>query len=69
MKSKDKATDLIYKFSSLVKINESQIELTERRAKQCALICVDEIISNRSQIHMKNKLYWKEVKKEIENYE
>ena len=36
-------------------------ELTEQ-AKQCALICVDEILEFHDRIDVK---YWKEVKKEI----
>jgi len=36
------------------------------RAKHCALISVNEIISNRNKIHLPDKLYWQRVKKEIE---
>jgi len=36
-------------------------------AKRCALIAVDEIISNRQRI-THDKLYWREVKKQIELY-
>jgi hypothetical protein len=35
-------------------------------AKQCALIAVDEIISNRQRIKDIDKLYWQQVKHEIE---
>ena len=36
-------------------------------AKRCALIAVNEIISNRQRI-THDKLYWREVKKQIELY-
>ena len=38
----------------------------EGDAKQCALIAVDEIITNRERIKGIDKLYWQEVKHEIE---
>jgi hypothetical protein len=74
MTSKEKAIALVDKFENLVKINESQIELTERRSKQCALICVDEIMDIFDKWEEKQDdfvlsygtIYWQEVKKEIE---
>jgi len=66
MQPKKKAKELIDKYSEVfITIGtESKGYLI----KECALICVDEIIHNRKPIVIKNKLYWEEVKKEIENY-
>ena len=72
MKAKDKAKELVEKFK---KVNItfqpsafSNIEtypLNEKEAKQCALICVEEIKEClSSNIYLR---YWQEVKKEIEN--
>ena len=75
MKAKDKAKELVerFKYRTLrgVEVETMSISL----AKQCALICVDEIIINGGTKNViqyepncfTNKVdYWKEVKQEIE---
>ena len=69
MNAKEKAIELVSKYESWVKINECQIELTERRSKQCALICVDELIESLEINTWENRKiieYYQEVKQEIE---
>ena len=66
MEPKEKAIDLVHKFGM-----ENQYY---ERAKQCALICVDEIINvAKPECHIETAYnleetleYWEEVKKEIE---
>ena len=72
MKAKDKARELVDKYSDNIRVkfqeyagsHYTEIELSEDEAKQCALICVDELIKNAA---WKNESYYKEVKQEIEN--
>ena len=71
MTPKDKAIELLSKF--LDEQNHTE-ELSE--AKQCSLICVDEILSSNPCMESKdrgcnfewtdNTYYWEEVKQEIE---
>jgi hypothetical protein len=66
MEPKEKAIDLVHKFGM-----ENQYY---ERAKQCALICVDEIINvAKPECHIETAYnleetleYWEEVKQEIE---
>jgi len=58
MTTKDKARELINKF---LQIYDGRVP----QAKQCALICVDEILKN-TLIVPKVLNYWNEVKQEIE---
>jgi hypothetical protein len=65
MDTKEKAEDLIDSFSR----DGYDIVMSEKLAKRCALIAVDEIINSRpaitdSQIEYQN--YWQEVKQKIE---
>ena len=64
MSPKEKAKELVDKFSPLAKnwdcYNDEPLE--ENNAKQCALIAVDEIIQN----FFSNFDYWQQVKQEIE---
>ena len=73
MTPKEKATELIYKFTPYSDYNECDV-FTEREnqlknAIQCALICVDEIIRNEvnTTMHPNDSImdYWEEVKQEI----
>ena len=82
MTAKEKAIELIHKFSSTTEgYYKSKKNL--RNAKQCTLIAIDEIIRSRKDdtdfddtlwasgsdmysIHPMYLTYWKEVKKEIE---
>ena len=54
MTPKEKAKELVKRFEDGLTI------------KDCALIAVDEIITNRERIKGIDKLYWQEVKHEIE---
>jgi hypothetical protein len=59
MTAKEKAIELVSKMCLLDCRDENIII-----AKQCALICVDEILEFHDRIDVK---YWKEVKQEINN--
>ena len=70
MKAKDKAIELVDRFLALKKINPNAITrpYNWQEAKQCALICVDEILEIKSVYHsIELDNYWQEVKQEIEN--
>jgi hypothetical protein len=71
MTPKEKAEELIYNFD-----NTMEFSTPKRFAKKCALIAVDEILNdysymqnvrnaNSNQIHSQ-RVYWQEVKTEIE---
>jgi len=76
MKTKTKAIELIekfrkYSYNGACEENDERVE--HYNAKQCALICVDEIISemeyideNDTSISYKRFEYWHSVKEEIE---
>ena len=61
MTPKEKAKELVDQYDETLTYLESK-----SKAKQCALIAVDEIITNRERIKGIDKLYWQEVKQEIE---
>ena len=63
MTAKEKARELVLKYSdNASKCNEG----TEwDYDKECALICVNEVIDDRSKIGKINFTYWKKVKQEI----
>ena len=64
MTPKEKAKDLVYKFYPSVQWKLGQEDCLDR-AKQCALIAVDEVINNLPLItEIQN--YWLDVKNEIE---
>ena len=65
MKEKDKATQLVNKFK-LEPIKPFCIMHLEH-SKQCALICVDEIINLDIDVHYLDYWYWQRVKNEIQN--
>ena len=60
MTPKEKAAELVYKFDDAMEFATPQ-----RFAKQCAIIAVDEIFSNNTDISKHE--YWQQVKTEIEN--
>ena len=60
MKAKDKAKELVGRFTL-----ELSPDYYQQEAKQCALICVDEILKNTLQVPQVLD-YWQEVKQEIE---
>jgi hypothetical protein len=63
MTSKEKAEELFYKMLSTDKVDDYSF-VGSKVAKQCALICVDEIMPINS--NPKAIEYWQEVKQEIE---
>jgi hypothetical protein len=66
--AKEKAKDLVYKFYPSVQWKLGQEDCLDR-AKQCALIAVDELLSEteeRDGMRVINNPYWMEVKNEIE---
>ena len=67
---KEKAKELLKRFESVskpfIKGSEVQVHIHPKHAKQCALICVDEVINDRAKRGKINFTYWQEVKKEIE---
>lgn len=63
MTAKEKAQELIEKYSVHTWVNP--IELMKERTKHCALIAVDEIITEIKLRHLSTD-YWQEVKQEIE---
>ena len=67
MKAKDKAIELCGKFfkPSVFKYEEKQYLVDEENAKQCALICVDEMLEELGEELKLAYKYWKEVKEEI----
>lgn len=74
MNQKEKSLELVYKYCDIIAIwNLDSSYSLKDIAKQCALICVDEMIDNlnpcdtmcQSQYNQEVK-YWQEVKIEIE---
>ena len=72
MTPKEKAQELVDKFAEIIPIEDAEHGETEsyfiqyEKAKQCALIAVDEILSVVWYVPVDTE-YWQEVKKEIEN--
>ena len=76
MNAKDKAEELVNKFGG--KTGTYQNKLVKRIPKQCALICVEEIIESSPSLPLQadngtygsdieeNAIYWQQVKTEIE---
>lgn len=60
---KEKAKELINRY---LKILAGGFYDVREEAKQCALICVDEILSGSRLFYIEDYDYWREVKKEIE---
>lgn len=65
MNSKDKAKELINEFYTLVQWKLGQEDCLDR-AKNCALITVNELLRNCYEVMVP---FWLEVKQEIENYD
>ena len=59
MTPKEKAQELVDKFEQLVNGKDEN-------TKQCALICVDEILNGSRLFYIEDYDYWKQVKQEIE---
>ena len=68
MTPKDKAKELVGKMA--LHVNDVLFENAKETAVACALICVDELISQMSGIDSDYSMgvgYWQQVKQEIEN--
>jgi len=63
MTPKEKAGQLVYEMYHVDVVNLSEYGMEWNMAKQCALIAVDEIISDNASIY--SQQYWNEVKQEI----
>jgi hypothetical protein len=61
MKAKEKAKELVDSFIQRTR-NKWELSMSYKRAKDCALIAVDEIINN---VELYST-YWQEVKQEIQ---
>ena len=66
MKAKDKAKELFDRFYGIEPVEPIYIGMDKGQAKQCALICVDEILDAVTTIADKRFDFYTEVKKEIE---
>lgn len=77
MEAKNKAIQLVEKFLQYVDCGDNRYSTKqqEENAKQCALICVEEILSLNTESfdeannphHYFSKKYWQQVKQEILN--
>jgi hypothetical protein len=68
---KEKAKELFDKFYKIEPVEPIYIGMDRGQAKQCALICVDEIINYMDklvggEVYYSELNYWQEVKQEIE---
>jgi len=70
MTAKDKALDLYFKYEKEIRIyRQNGFEYDRRKAKNCCLITVDEIIAIKLLWYQKDTKdldYWNEVKQEIQ---
>ena len=69
MSPKEKAQELVDRFREFADGTNPETDryspnIEKQKAKQCALIAVDEILEH---CNYANKWYWEDVKKEIEN--
>jgi hypothetical protein len=65
MTPKEKALDLVDSFIQRTR-NKWELSMSYKRAKQCALIAVDEILNQFIWKPSTGMSYWQEVKQEIE---
>lgn len=62
MTAKEKAKELVDKYSTYVVMWTGGVEVERQNVKQCALIAVDEILE---ECRLERDWYWQEVKNEI----
>lgn len=72
MEAKEKAKELVERFKEYSHFYidpDLEVKELEENAKQCALICVDEILENLSNINLRlhQITFWEEVKQEIQS--
>ena len=65
MTPKDKAKELVEEFYKWVATPDDR-DIEFYKSKQCALICVDEILREIPKRFDSEEIYWEKVKKEIE---
>jgi hypothetical protein len=65
MTPKEKAEDIVRKYSTYVVMWSGGIEVERQNVKQCALICCNEVLGYMGAD--RGYAFWTEVKKEIEN--
>ena len=65
MTAKEKAKELFDRFYEIEPVEPIYFGVNIGQAKQCALICVDEIIEAESNYYPNEINYWQEVKEEI----
>lgn len=65
MTKKEKAKELVDRFRYRNAFGTIIEQMSIILAKQCALICVDEIIKSPKGVYMEHFKYWNEVKQEI----
>lgn len=65
MTPKEKAEQLIERFRMNV-LDYEGCSINDHKAKQCALIAVDEIINSALFKWLEDEIYWQEVKQEVE---
>ena len=71
MTPKEKAKELVGRFYVWTSRNTTKVNIAHYDAKQCALICVDEVLKNIPKEvmsynpFMMNTDYWQEVRQEI----
>lgn len=61
----EKAKELIEKFKNAT--HDGYMDEQDQSAKQCALICVDEIINNKGTEQGNDPIFWHRVKEHISN--
>ncbi len=69
MTPREKAHELLKKYINEIPIDSTDINAFTDVCKQCATICVDEILNDNPNIYDSDRLnhkYWKAVKQEIE---
>lgn len=66
MTPKEKAEQLIERFRMNV-LDYEGCSINDHKAKQCALIAVDEVINSELYKWLEDEIYWQEVKQEVEN--
>lgn len=65
MTPKEKAEQLVERFRMNV-LDYEGCSINDHKAKQCALIAVDEIINSALFKWLEDEIYWQEVKQEVE---
>lgn len=71
MTTKEKALEIVQRFGRIIPFQdtyyseEELYKMHKKNAKECALICVDEILKSQHNVWENTIEYWQEVKLEI----